>query len=152
MPVTTESKITLRPSTSDDIEWLDAFYERLMRPYVELTHTWDSKKFREVYAHVLPEIIQLDGEDIGMFMTEVTDQFIYLRDIHIEPSHQGRGIGSYFLNKVIEQSSVLNLPIRLKVLKGNPTRGLYQRFGFRVIEEMEHCFVMERTVGACCSA
>ena len=41
--------ITLRQSKPEDLDWLDEFYESLMRPYVELTHAWDEKKFRKNY-------------------------------------------------------------------------------------------------------
>ena len=36
--------ITLRQAKPEDVDWLDEFYEGLMRPYVELTHDWDEKR------------------------------------------------------------------------------------------------------------
>ena len=58
--------ISLRKAIPTDIEWLDPFYESLMRPYVELTHEWDTELFRKSFTPETTEIIQLDGKDIGM--------------------------------------------------------------------------------------
>ena len=62
--------ISLRQSKPEDLDWLDEFYERMMRPYVELTHDWDEKRFRKNYNKETISVIQLDGEDIGMLKTE----------------------------------------------------------------------------------
>ena len=62
--------ISLRQAKPEDLEWLDEFYERMMRPYVELTHDWDEKRFRKNYNTKTISVIQLDGGDIGMLKTE----------------------------------------------------------------------------------
>ena len=75
--------ISLRQSKPEDLEWLDEFYERMMRPYVELTHDWDEKRFRKNYNTKTISVIQLDGEDIGMLKIEKRKDHLYLGDIQL---------------------------------------------------------------------
>ncbi|MFM2304054.1 MAG: hypothetical protein RLZZ135_1464, partial [Cyanobacteriota bacterium] len=59
-------EISQRAASLNDIEWLESFYESIMRPYVELTHEWDSTKFREYFNPKIITVIQVNGIDIGM--------------------------------------------------------------------------------------
>ena len=136
--------ISQRSATLEDLEWLDLFYESMMRPYVELTHEWDSTKFREYFDPNIIEVIQVDGIDIGMLKVEERDNYIYLGDIQIDRAYQNKGIGTKLIKRVIESASIANKPIRLRVLKGNPAKDLYLRLGFREIQTLENCYMMER--------
>lgn len=134
--------LTLRSAVREDLDWLDPFYESLMRPYVELTHEWDSAKFREVFDPSLISIIQVNGEDAGMLKVSQRIDCFYLGDIQIRPEYQGRGIGGYWVVKTIQDAQRAELPVRLRVLKGNPAKSFYERLGFAVEEELENCFQM----------
>lgn len=140
--------ITLRTTTPDDLEWLEPFYESLMRPYVELTHEWDSTIFPASFVAKDTTIIQADGKDIGMLKWLEKEDHIYLGDIQIKPDYQGKGIGAQLVQQVIKKANALQLPVRLKVLKGNPAINLYQRLGFvkdeEVNKELSNCYQMMR--------
>ncbi|MEP4078580.1 hypothetical protein [Haloferula sp.] len=60
-------KFGLRPANRDNIEWLDPFYERIMRPFVELTHEWNPTLFREKFDPSNSPIIQLEGRNAWWF-------------------------------------------------------------------------------------
>ena len=122
--------ITLRRAKPEDVDWLDEFYESLMRPYVELTHVWDEQRFRNNYNTETISVIQLDGEDIGMLKTENRKDHIYLGDIQLKEAFQRRGIGTSLIRDVIEKAKADGLPLRLRVLKENPVVELYNRLGF----------------------
>ena len=134
---------TTRPAIESDLEWLDPFYEELMKPYVELTHRWDQGKFRESFSPEDTQIIQFNNQDIGMLKVEQRDEYIYLGDIQIKREFQRRGIGSQIINDLIQKSNSKALPIRLRVLKGNPAMKLYQRLGFTVVNEFNNCYELE---------
>jgi ribosomal protein S18 acetylase RimI-like enzyme len=136
--------ISQRDATLDDIEWLDLFYESMMRPYVELTHEWDHTKFREHFDPKIIKVIQADGIDIGMLKVEERDDYIYLGDIQIDRAYQNKGIGTKLIETVIKLSTIANKSIRLRVLKGNPAKGLYLRLGFQAIETLDRCYILER--------
>ena len=135
--------ISLRQARAEDLTWLNGFYESLMRPYVELTHVWDDKKFRESFNPEITSIVQVDGEDIGMLKTEKRVDCIYLGDIQIKEAFQGRGIGTSLIKDVIENAKEIGVPVRLRVLKGNPVKKLYHSLGFVEIADLENCHELE---------
>ncbi|MGK7917530.1 MAG: GNAT family N-acetyltransferase [Prochloraceae cyanobacterium] len=139
-------KISQRAALSEDIEWLDPFYESIMRPYVELTHEWNSTKFRETFDPKLIKIIQADGIDIGMLKIEEREDYFYLGDIQIHHAYRGQGIGTRLIETVIQSATIVNKPVLLRVLKGNPAKNLYLRLCFQEIKILDNCYIMERKV------
>jgi GNAT superfamily N-acetyltransferase len=138
-------KISQRDALIDDLEWLDPFYESIMRPYyVALNLTWDRHKFRECFVPSLTKIIQADGVDIGMLKVEERADCIYLGDIQIQQSYRNRGIGTSLINAVIRSAVIINKPVRLRVLTGNPAKRLYLRLGFRSVKTFDDCDILER--------
>ena len=137
-------EISQRATSLEDIEWLEPFYESIMKPYVELTHEWDSTKFREHFDPKIIKIIQADGIDIGMLKVEEREDCIYLGDIQIDSGYRGKGIGTKLIKTVIRSGNLAKKPIRLRVLKGNPARELYVRLGFKEIQLLPNCYIMER--------
>lgn len=69
-------------------------------------------------------------------MTEQENE-IPLASIRLLPKFQNRGIGTKIILDLIEKS---NKPVKLKVLKVNPARKLYERLGFKVSGETETHF------------
>ena len=135
--------ISLRQAKPEDLDWLDKFYERMMRPYVELTHDWDEKRFRKNYNTKTISVIQLDGEDIGMLKIEKRKDHLYLGDIQLKEAFQRRGIGTLLIRDVMEKAKADGLPLRLRVLRENPVMELYHRLGFVEIKEFKHCYELE---------
>ena len=137
-------KITLRPSTEADLEWLDPFYESLMRPYVELTHEWTEFSHGETCSQGHIQIIQCGDKNIGMLKIIEREDCLYVGDIQLKAEHQGKGIGTKLMQQVIDQANALKTPIKLRVLKGNPAINLYERLGFKKDEpankELDHCY------------
>ncbi|WP_309730013.1 GNAT family N-acetyltransferase [Chamaesiphon sp. OTE_75_metabat_556] len=138
-------KISQRAATLDDLEWLEPFYESIMRPYyVELNWEWDKTKFRESFDPNVTKIIQADGIDIGMLKVEERDDCIYLGDIQLDRAYRRKGIGTQLIKTAIESAILASKPIRLRVLKGNPAKDLYLRLGFGEIQALDNCYLMER--------
>jgi ribosomal protein S18 acetylase RimI-like enzyme len=139
-------EISQRTASLDDIEWLESFYESIMRPYVELTHEWDSTKFREYFNPKIITVIQVDGIDIGMLKVEEREDCFYLGDIQIGRGYQKQGIGTKLIEQVIRSANIAKKPVRLRVLKGNPAKDLYFRLGFKEIQILDTCYIMERKI------
>jgi GNAT superfamily N-acetyltransferase len=139
-------KISQRDASLEDIEWLEPFYESVMRPYyVELNLTWDCNKFRECFDPSSTKIIQADGIDIGMLKVRERTDCMYLGDIQIQQSYRNKGIGTSLIRSVIRSAAIVNKPMRLRVLRGNPAKRLYLRLGFRSVETFDDCEILERT-------
>jgi ribosomal protein S18 acetylase RimI-like enzyme len=69
---------------------------------------------------------------------------IYLGNIQIDRAYRGKGIDTQLMKTAIESAILANKPIRLRVLKGNPAKDLYLRLGFREIQALDNCYLMER--------
>jgi ribosomal protein S18 acetylase RimI-like enzyme len=67
-----------------------------------------------------------------------------LQQFFISPDHQRRGIGTEVLNSLVAIWKATGKPVVLTVLKNNPARRLYERFGFSVVGEAGVKFEMER--------
>ena len=67
-----------------------------------------------------------------------------LIQLQIVPELQGCGLGARLLQQVIAEATEAGASIALDVLKSNPARRLYERFGFVVAREGVHSFDMRR--------
>lgn len=106
-----------------------------MRAYIE--QTWgrfDERAIRENAAKAIAAgsyaIIQREGADIGVLQVERDRGDIWLAHLFILPEHQGQGIGTHFLHELKREAAETRKPLRLRVLKVNPARRLYEREGF----------------------
>ncbi|RFU48403.1 N-acetyltransferase [Paraburkholderia sp. DHOC27] len=61
------------------------------------------------------------------------------------PSHQRLGIGTALLKRLIAQAHADRKPIRLRVLRVNPARQLYERNGFTIDRSTEERHFMSYT-------
>ncbi len=61
----------------------------------------------------------------------------HLRHIQICPEFQGKGIGTLILKQLLCEAKNASATVVLNVLDVNPSKQLYERLGFRVIEERE---------------
>ncbi|SEK80054.1 Acetyltransferase (GNAT) family protein [Aquimarina amphilecti] len=88
-------------------------------------------------------VIQLNESKVGVLKYLDTNGAIEILQLQILPEFQGKGIGKYLLNHIIQLSDDLNKVVRLKVLKENPAKFLYERNGFKIVGEDPFEFHME---------
>lgn len=55
---------------------------------------------------------------------------------------QGQGLGSVILKKLLDEAVQAQAAVHLSVLKANPARRLYERFGFRIVGENDQAYEM----------
>lgn len=72
-----------------------------------------------------------------------TDKEILLIDIALLPEHRGAGIGGRLLNDLLSEAAAEHKPVRIHVEHKNPARRLYERLGFRKIEDKGVYYLME---------
>ncbi len=129
---------TLRNVTDEDFEFLFHLHSLTLGPYVEQIWGWDEDWQRANYAVHQPldfmQIIQVNGQDVGVLSVEDQDDALMLRLIEIHPDRQGQGLGSQVITALQEQGQFLKKPVRLRVLTNNPALNLYKRLGFRIVE------------------
>ena len=134
-------KYHLRHSTPEDFEFVFQLNKINMRHFVEQIRGWDEeaerKDMRRKFLPFVDQIIQVNGIDVGIFSVEQRQGEIYLKHIEILPEYQGQGIGGSLIRSVQSQAMTQGLSVKLTVLKANSAKQIYERLGFRVIQEYE---------------
>jgi len=131
---------TLRPVVLADRGFLERLHELAMRPYVEALWGWDPEAQQAYFdEHFRPHdgwsVIVVDGAPAGRLVIEEREREVYLAEIELLPSCQGRGVGSEVIAALLASAAK---PVELRVLHVNPrARALYERLGFRHVRDIE---------------
>ena len=118
-----------------------------MSPYVRETYGgWDEKWQRQHhdndFATTPPDIISVDGTDVGVWSVSREPMRLVLRKIYLLPQFQRKGLGTKLLQQLIRESEVRGVPIELRYLRVDPVGALYERLGFkRTKEEGPHVYL-----------
>ena len=115
-----------------------------MNDRLQLKRDEQESMFRRLWNPRQVCIIQADGTDVGWLQSVVSKSEHMLGQIFVDAPFQRRGIGTEVLRRIIAEASRLELPIRLAVVKFNPSRRLYERLGFKVTHEDERKVYMTR--------
>lgn len=130
---------TWRRMTPADVDWLVELKARAMRPDLERLGRWDPVRSRSrLLDELVPEatwVVEIAGERMASIALVPTSQASWLQHFYVDPSMQGRGVGSAVLRRLLEVDAS-NLPIRLLAVRGSRSIGLYERHGFR--RERDH--------------
>ena len=140
----------LRPATEADNDFLYHLHISTIREAVEATWGWDeafqADHFRRKWNPAKYQIIMLHQTQVGVLVLEEQVEAIFLGLIEISLAYQGQGLGSQVIQDVCALAQEKSLPLELHVLKTNPrAKSLYERLGFKVIEEREERYVMKWT-------
>ena len=141
-----------RLARADEVDALYQIHRETMRDYVAQTYgEWheadQAARFLDRFTPGRYEAIEVDGALAGYIDCEREPGHWNLNNIRIAPRWQGRGIGAALIRALIARATADGVPVELSVLRVNPARALYERLGFRVVEESETHFRMRREVG-----
>lgn len=138
--------LTLRPARNEDYDFLYRLHILTMKGYVEALWGWDEAEevqtFRERFSPEQTQIVQWQGEDMGVLVLHdrVTEWFI--ESIQVAPEFQNRGIGAALIRQLQDKAAAEGKAVTLRVLNINPARRLYQRTGFVVTEQTDiRCYM-----------
>ncbi|MFL6566343.1 MAG: GNAT family N-acetyltransferase [Burkholderiales bacterium] len=129
----TVESVGLRQASQADADFIYRLVEVTMRSYVE--RIWASFS-----------IVQCGDEDVGAISVERHAEFIQLSQLYILPQHQNKGIGTSLVRELASEARNSRRPLRLRVLKSNPARRLYERLGFQVSSVTPERAYMELTI------
>ncbi|MGL6259720.1 GNAT family N-acetyltransferase [Vibrio sp. WXL210] len=140
--------IKLRPAKESDVDFLIGLRNQTMTGYLQDVGMPTSKEaFEERVRHAFEhaQIVEDDGLPIGLFKVEFTPEnnHWFLVQIQIDPRYQGRNIGRYLIENLIETAQVTKATVGLGVIKTNPAQRLYTRLGFKVVGESQQEYLMQ---------
>jgi ribosomal protein S18 acetylase RimI-like enzyme len=131
--------VNLRPARAADYDYAERLYVRTMQPLLSGLGAWDEDdvldRFRRHYATARVSTIRVDGRNAGFLQTSETEADINLDQIHLEAAYRSRGIGSQLIRDLQREARAKNKTLSLSVVRNNPAIALYERLGFRLVDE-----------------
>ncbi len=89
----------------------------------------------------------MEGEPIGRLYLDRRPGELRIIDIALLSEQRGAGIGGALMQTVLDEAALLGKPVRIHVEKNNPAMHLYDRIGFRQVEDQGVYWLMEWTAG-----
>jgi ribosomal protein S18 acetylase RimI-like enzyme len=143
------ASLTLRPITTADRELLYRIYASTRSEELTVTGWDDSQKaaflqmqfeaqhryYMENYRDARFQVIEWDRAPVGrLYLVRWADE-IRIIDIALLPEYRGRGLGTQLLLNIQADAQQARLPVTIHVERFNPALSLYERMGFRMIED-----------------
>lgn len=140
------STLEIRPATEEDYAFLKHVHHVALPEVVDATWGWDEayqdRFFDDHWTSDDTWIIMVKGKAIGMYSVTRENRDLFLASIMFMPEWQGRGFGTHVIRSVLALAAQDKSAVRLRVLKANRARRLYERLGFVVTDETKTHFVM----------
>ena len=142
----------LRSAEPSDVELIAELRATVMRPDLERLGRFDEhrvrQRLRDAFSPEHTSVIVADGAFAGCVAVRPAEDGRWLEHFYLDPSLQGRGLGSAVLRTLLERSDSDGIPVRLNVLQGSAARRLYERHGFTVEDQDPVDVFMVRQPGA----
>ena len=92
------------------------------------------KRIRYEFAQA--QIVELDGNPIGLYKAKYDQElnYWYLIQIQIDPKYRGLQIGSSLIRNLIAKTQGSGAMVGLDVISTNPAKHLYTKLGFKCVE------------------
>jgi ribosomal protein S18 acetylase RimI-like enzyme len=148
--------ITLRPITTDDqaflyrvyastredelaaVDWSDAQKTSFLRMQFEAQHS----TIKKTIPAPISNYFNGRSADRAVYLIRWPTE-IRIIDIALLPEYRRRGIGSAFLRDILADGRRLGLPVTIHVERFNPALRLYERLGFRLLQDKGVYYLME---------
>ncbi len=150
-------ELTLRTATAGDRQFLFSVYAASRAEEMAQLVDWDEaqreqflrfqfeaqdRHYREHYPDARFDVVQLDGDAIGRLYLDWRAGELRIMDIALLPEWRGRRIGRRLMEDALAAATERGAFVSLHVERDNPARQLYQRLGFRDIEEVSFYMLM----------
>lgn len=158
----TRTGIRLRPAGPDDRPLLYDVYASTRTEELAVVG-WDADQveafltqqfeaqdsyYRERYPHASFDVVLADGTPAGRLYVARGPEEIRVVDIALLPPFRNRGIGTTLLGELLEEGASSGRPVTIHVERFNPAMRLYERVGFRPVEDRGVYVLMRRTPDA----
>lgn len=146
-----------RPIRSEDLPFLRRLYastradelalvdwsEEQKESFLDMQFDAQHRHYQEHFPDACFEVVLLGGEPIGRLYVDRRKDEIRLIDIALLPEHRGKGLGATMIRELIDEAAAASRCVRIHVERFNRALHLYERLGFRKIEDAGVYFLME---------
>ncbi|ETW95057.1 MAG: hypothetical protein ETSY1_32160 [Candidatus Entotheonella factor] len=139
MPFLYEVFVSTRVDELAPLGWTDEQIDAFLRPQFHAQHT----HYHAYFKGATYDLIVLDEQAIGRLYLYRTDTELRILDIALLPSHRQQGIGGVLLQDLLDEARAGQKTVGIYVEKFNPALRLYQRLGFREMEDTGVYYRME---------
>jgi RimJ/RimL family protein N-acetyltransferase len=150
------SPVTLRPAVAADEPLLLEIYastrvEEMARvpwtreqqeEFVKMQFAAQQEHYRKLQPDASHHIIMSNGRPVGRLYVARTPESIEIMDITLLPQDRNSGIGGSLIKALMAEAGRLR-PLRIYVETFNPSLRLFERLGFRAVEEQGFHLLME---------
>lgn len=148
---------SLRPITPEDASFLAGLYASTRTEELAQTNWSEEQKamfcrmqfaaqtadYQKNYPAASFQIIERGGVAAGRLLVMRSDDAVHVIDIALLPEHRGAGIGTKLLKELQAEARTAGKKVSIYVERFNPARRLYDRLGFKQVEEKEVYLLME---------
>jgi ribosomal protein S18 acetylase RimI-like enzyme len=141
--------VSLRPITPADVSFLAGVYASTRAEELAITGWSDEDKavfcrrqfdaqsthYAANYPGALFQVIERDGVPIGRLYVARWEREIRIVDITLLPESRGAGIGTQLLRDLQDEARAAGKSLTIHVERFNRALALYQRLGFRQVED-----------------
>ena len=149
--------VTLRPMTDADLSFLHRVYagtradeltqapwsDEEKQSFVEMQFNAQHTHYQKHFPEASYEIIEQVGEPIGRLYLDRRPDEVRIIDIALLPEKRRAGIGGALMRRILDDAALVGKPVRIHVERNNPAMHLYDRLGFRKVEDQGVYWLME---------
>lgn len=130
---------TTREQEMAVVPWSDAEKAEFLSMQFEAQH----KFYRETFTEAEFSLILVGNEPAGRLYVDRRAEEIRLIDIALLPEHRGRGLGGRLMRGLLAEAEAVGKSVTIHVERYNPALRLYERLGFRPVEDQGIYYLME---------
>lgn len=152
-----ESSISFRPIEDSDQEFLLRVYastradelavvpwtEKEKEDFVRFQFEAQHSHYQEHFPEAEYLILEVDSQPVGRLYVDRREDEHRLIDIALLPEHRQKGFGGKLLEDLLDEARSVGKPVRIHVERNNPAMHLYDRLGFKSIEDQGVYYLME---------
>jgi GNAT superfamily N-acetyltransferase len=153
-----DPRLSFRPIEPGDMEFLLQVYRSTREEELAMVVDWTAEQkdafvlqqftaqhawYQEHYVGASFEVVLVDGVPAGRLYLHRRSAEIRLVDITFLPEFRGGGLGASILRDLMAEGESMGKPVTIHVEIYNPAMRLYQRLGFRPIEDRGPYLLME---------
>lgn len=121
------------------VDWNAEQKEQFLRMQFNAQHSFYHEHFPEAKF----DIIQQAGHEMGRLYVDRRPTEIRIIDIALLPGYRGKGVGGEIMQSLLDEAADCGKSVTIHVEHNNPALHLYQRLGFREVEDQGVYYLME---------